>query len=81
MKNLNEKILALISLLKGKKPIVIIITAAIFGLGVLGVKYGYIPEDIINIELIVKQVTGQFGQESTKVVVDSTTVILDTLAK
>lgn len=81
MKNLNEKILALIGLLKGKKPIVIIITAAIFGLGVLGVKYGYIPEDIINIELIVKQVTGQFGQESTKVVVDSTTVILDTLAK
>ena len=81
MKNLNEKILALISLLKGKKPIVIIITAAIFGLGVLGVKYGYIPEDIINIELIVKQVTGQFGQESTKVVVDSTKVILDTLAK
>ena len=46
MKQITDKIAALTSALKGKKPSVIIATIVIFILGILGVKYGYIPESL-----------------------------------
>jgi hypothetical protein len=71
MKPVTDKLASLISALKGKKPSVIIAAIVVFILGVLGVKYGYIPESLLNVNLIVDQVSTVFGNDSTKVVIDS----------
>lgn len=71
MKPVTDKLAALIAALKGKKPSVIIAAIVVFILGVLGVKYGYIPESLLNVNLIVDQVSTVFGNDSTKVVIDS----------
>ena len=71
MKPVTDKLASLIAALKGKKPSVIIATIVVFILGVLGVKYGYIPESLLNVNLIVDQVSTVFGNDSTKVVIDS----------
>lgn len=71
MKPVTDKLASLIAALKGKKPSVIIAAIVVFILGVLGVKYGYIPESLLNVNLIVDQVSTVFGNDSTKVVIDS----------
>jgi hypothetical protein len=71
MKQITDKIAALTSALKGKKPSVIIATIVIFILGILGVKYGYIPESLLNVNLIVDQVSSVFGKDSVQVVIDT----------
>ena len=71
MKPVTEKLVPLIAALKGKKPIVIISTVVVFILGILGVKYGYIPESLLNVNIIVDQVSSLFGNDSTKAVIES----------
>jgi hypothetical protein len=71
MKPVTDKLAALMAALKGKKPSVVIATIVVFILGILGVKYGYIPESLLNVNLIVDQVSSVFGNDSTKVVIDS----------
>lgn len=80
MKPITDKVVALISALKGKKINVVIATIVLFVLGTIAVKYGYIPESMLNINVIIDQVTGVLGKDSTKVVIDSTSAIIDTLA-
>jgi hypothetical protein len=82
MKKLQEKFLPLISILKGKKPIVIVVSLVIIGLSLLGVKYGYITEDMIDFHLIINQVDGIFVStpvDSIEVPVDTLVNVVDTL--
>lgn len=80
MKNILSKLISLINLLKGKSKQVIIGCVIIFGLGVLGVKYGYIPEEVLDVNVIVEQISGALEKDSAAVVVDTVAqdVVVDT---
>lgn len=67
IKNVN----GIIDSLKGKKPLVIIVSAVVIILGAVAVKYGYIPESLLNTEYIISTVSNVFTSDSTKAVVDS----------
>ncbi len=82
MKTLQEKFLALISILKGKKPMVIVVSLVVIGLSLLGVKFGYITEDMVDFHLIVNQIDGMFVStpvDSIEVPVDTLINVVDTL--
>ena len=80
MKPIKDKVVALIAALKGKKVNIVIAAIVLFVLGTVAVKYGYIPESMLNINVIIDQVTGVLGKDSTKAIIDSTSTIVDTLA-
>lgn len=83
MKKLQEKLLPLISVLKGKKPMVIVVSLVVIGLALLGVKYGYIPEDMLDFHLIVNQIDGIFvspAKDSIVQPVDTLVNVVDTLS-
>lgn len=83
MKKLQEKFLPLISILKGKKPMVIVVSLVVIGLALLGVKYGYIPEDMIDFHSIVNQIDGIFVspvKDSVVSPVDTLVNVVDTLS-
>jgi len=83
MKKLQEKILPLISILKGKKPMVIVVSLVIIGLALLGVKFGYITEDMVDFHLIINQVDGIFvssTKDSVILPVDTLVNVADTLS-
>ena len=83
MKKIKEKILPTISALKGKKPIVIVVSVVVIGLALLGVKYGYISEDMLDFHLIVNQVDGIFvspAKDSILQPVDTLVNVVDTLS-
>lgn len=67
IKNVN----GIIDSLKGKKPLVIIVSAVVIILGAVAVKYGYIPESLLNTQYIINTVSNVFTSDSTKAVVDS----------
>jgi hypothetical protein len=71
MKDLVSKLIKLLLSLKGKKPIVIGIVAVIFILGYFAVQKGYISQDLLDINLIIKEVENAFASDSTKVITDS----------
>ena len=71
MKDLVSKLVKLLLSLKGKKPIVIGIVAVIFILGYFAVQKGYISQDLLDINLIIKEVENAFASDSTKVITDS----------
>ena len=71
MKPITDKVIALISALKGKKINVVIAAIVLFVLGTVAVKYGYIPESMLNINVIIDQVSTVFGKDSATVVIDS----------
>jgi len=71
MKPITDKAIALITALKGKKVNVVIAAIVLFVLGTLGVKYGYIPESMLSINVIVDQVSNIFRNDTTKAVIDS----------
>ena len=71
MKPITDKVVALIAALKGKKVNVVIAAIVLFILGTVGVKYGYIPESMLNINVIVDQVSNIFGKDSVQAVTDS----------
>jgi hypothetical protein len=83
MKKLQEKFLPLISILKGKKPMVIVVSLVVIGLSLLGVKYGYITEDMVDFHLIINQVDGIFvssTKDSVVLPVDTLVNVVDTLS-
>lgn len=83
MKKLQEKLIPLVSVLKGKKPMVIFISLVVIGLASLGVKYGYITEDMIDFHLIVNQIDGIFvtpNKDSVILPVDTLVNVVDTLS-
>ena len=71
MKPITDKVIALISALKGKKINVVIAAIVLFVLGTVAVKYGYIPESMLNINVIIDQVSTVFGKDSATAVIDS----------
>lgn len=91
MKKLQEKLLPLFVILKGRKPVVVVISLVVIGLCLLGVNYGYITADTLNFSLIVESVDSWF--KSTPVdtlapvvdtlsnVVDTSVIVVDTLSK
>lgn len=82
MKNLLEKILPLIEKLKDKKKIVIIVSAVLIAALYLGVHYGYISEELINVDSVIHSVEGLLGNSSdslSKPVVDTVQVVKDSL--
>jgi hypothetical protein len=84
MKDLVSKLIKLILSLKGKKPIVIGVVAVIFILGYFAVQKGYISQDVLDMNLIIKEVENLFALDSTKVVVDTlnqAAPVTDTLTK
>lgn len=84
MKDLVIKLIKLLLSLKGKKPIVIGIVAAIFLIGYFAVQKGYISQDMLDMNLIIEEVEKAFASDSTKIVVDSlnqTSTVTDTLIK
>lgn len=83
MKKFQEKLLPLISVFKGKKPMVIIVSLVVIGLALLGVKYGYIPEESLDIHFIVNQIDGIFTspvKDSVAQPVDTLVNVVDTLS-
>lgn len=83
MKELLNKIMPLFEKLKGKKTSVVIVTIAIVLVGYLGVHYGMISEDALNIDLIINSVGNLFEKSAVDTVstqiIDSTIVLQDTL--
>jgi hypothetical protein len=83
MKNVLNKFLPVVSKLKGKKPIVIVVSAVVIGLALLGVKFGYITEDMVDFHLIINQVDGIFvssTKDSVVLPVDTLVNVVDTLS-
>ena len=83
MKKIQEKLLSLISILKGKKPMVIVVSVVVIGLALLGVKYGYISEEMVDFHLIVSQVEGIFVspvKDTVSLPVDTLMNVVDTLS-
>jgi hypothetical protein len=83
----TEKALSLLGALKGKKPVVIGVSIVVFVLAALGVHYGYIPEELLNVDSIVKYVSGAFSSPTEQVVdsvaveaVDTTISVIDSLS-
>lgn len=79
-----DKITKLIGLVKGKKPVVIIISAVALIAGIYAVKQGYISEDLLNVEVIVNYVDAAFKApvDTAAVVpaaVDSVSNVVDSL--
>jgi hypothetical protein len=91
MKKLQEKLALLLVILKGKKPVVVVISLVVIGLCLLGVNYGYITEDVLNFSLIVESVDSWFktnpvdtlapAVDTLTNVVDTSVVVIDTLVK
>ena len=86
MKKIQEKLSSLFVLLKGKKPVVIVVSVVAVGVALFAVHKGYISEDLVDLNLIVHSVEDLFGSSSTSVdtlstVVDSTHSVVDSLAK
>ncbi len=83
MKELLNKIMPLLEKLKGKKTSVVIVTIGIVLVGYLGVHYGMISEDALNIDLIINSVGSLFDKSAVDTVstqiTDTTIVLQDTL--
>jgi hypothetical protein len=80
MKDLVTKLVSLIVSLKGKKPAIVGTIVVVFILGYFAVQKGYIPQDLLDVKFITEQVESLFASDSTKVVIDTLSVV-DTLAK
>jgi hypothetical protein len=71
MKDLISNLIKLVLSLKGKKPIVIGIVVVIFILGYFAVQKGYISQDVLDMNLITKEVENIFTSDSSKVIIDT----------
>lgn len=56
MKNSLNKLLPILSKLKGKKPLVIIISVVLISFGIYAVEKGYIAEGMLDLGSVVDQV-------------------------
>lgn len=71
MKDLVRKTLTLLLSLKDKKPKVILIVLGIFILGYYGVQKGYVPADLLDMNMITEEVEKSLAEDSAKQVVDT----------
>lgn len=83
MKKFQEKLSQLFILLKGKKPLVVIVSLLVIGGATFGVQKGYISEDLVNFNVIVESVNNLLGSptaDTTSTYVDTTHSVVDTLS-
>ena len=73
MKNSLNKFLPLISKLKGKKPVVIIISVILISVGIYAIEKGYISEGMLDFGSVVDQVD-QIMTDTTQV---SDTILIE----
>ena len=69
-KEILEKVKSVIEKLKGKKPLVIIVSVVIIALAYFAAQKGYIPEELIDVDVIVSYVGDLFSDEKVQPVVD-----------
>lgn len=77
-----NKVVSLVSAVKGKKPLVIIVSVVVVIGGLFAVSKGYISEDVLNVDAIVNFIDGSVNSGEA-VVVDSPAVevIVDSAAQ
>ena len=73
MKQLISKyLIPVLQAVKGKKPVVIIVSIVVIAAAIFAAQKGYISQDLVNIETIVKGVSDVFSSsDSVHAVVDS----------
>jgi hypothetical protein len=71
MKDLVRKLLSVLLSLKDKKPKVILIVLGIFILGYYGVQKGYVPQELLDLDLITEEVEKAVAEDSIKQVTDT----------
>jgi len=59
--SLIKSLMALLQKSKGKKPVVIVITIAVFVLGYFAVQKGYISQDLLDSGILTDQVDSVFS--------------------
>ena len=74
-----DKIMNVINLVKGKKPVVVILSVVAIGLGLFAVSKGYIPESMLDVNSIVTYVEGAFGESAKAVDTVATQVVVDSV--
>jgi hypothetical protein len=74
-----DKIMNVINLVKGKKPVVIIISVVAIGLGLFAVSKGYIPESVVDVNSIISYIDGAFGETAKVVDTVATQVVIDSI--
>jgi hypothetical protein len=74
-----DKINSLINAVKGKKPVIIIISVLALAAGVFAVSKGYIPESMLDVNSIVTYVEGAFGESAKAVDTVATQVVVDSV--
>jgi hypothetical protein len=79
-KDLIGKLLPLIDKLKGKKPIVLILSGVAIAACIFAIQKGYIAEGSIDFGSIIDQVNSAFADSAVIVPVDSIISPVDTLA-
>lgn len=79
MKNLVSKLLPLVQKLKGKKKIVIILSAVAIAAYLFAVQKGYITEGAIDLESFLDQINNAFVDSVSTTPVDSVILPVDTL--
>ena len=79
MKNILSKLVPLVSKLKGKKKIVIVLSVVAIAAYVFAVQKGYIAEDAIKLDVVIDYISNIFT-DSTVAPVDSIISPVDTLA-
>ena len=79
MKNIVSKLVPLVSKLKGKNKIVIILSVVAIAAYVFAVQKGYIAEDAIKLDVVVDYISNVFA-DSAVAPIDSVIAPVDTLA-
>lgn len=79
MKNIVSKLVPLVSKLKGKKKIVIILSVVAIAAYVFAIQKGYIAEDAIKLDVVVDYISNVFA-DSAVAPIDSVIAPVDTLA-
>jgi len=79
MKLPMDKINSLINAVKGKKPVVVIISVLALAAGVFAVSKGYIPESMLDVNFIVTYIEGAFGESVKAVDTVTTQVVVDSV--
>jgi hypothetical protein len=74
-----DKIMNVINLVKGKKPVVVILSVVVIGLGLFAVSKGYIPESVVDVNSIISYIDGAFGETAKVVDTVATQVVIDSI--
>jgi hypothetical protein len=79
MKLPMDKISSLINSVKGKKPVVIIISVLALAAGIFAVSKGYIPESMLDVNSIVTYVEGIFGGTTKAIDTIGVQIVVDSV--